>query len=357
MPGKPFVDLPWDGLSDQPHVIADRAIRQQLRRGTWPELLKQVATGAVCLPAWALVFFGLRAAPKSVAELAGVAISPRPDEPQALIDLVAELGLQRLQIRCRPWIDGESERVWRCLEAFPGHEVLLVVPQDRRAVCEPEAFAAELHRLCSEAPGPVRTVQVGNAVNRLKWGCASIGEYLPLLGQANAVLADFPHLQLAGSAVIDFEPLATLRSLVNGHRWQADICSALLYVDRRGAPQNTQLGIFDTARKIRAVASAVRLSRKCANRLWITEVNWPLRGTGAHAPTSAAECVDEEAAGRYLADYLRIAAATGLVERVYVWQLIAKGYGLVDPDGLRRRPAFAAIRQLVSSETTPPSPS
>ncbi len=56
--------------------------------------------------------------------------------------------------------------------------------------------------------------------------------------------------------------------------------------------------------------------------------------------------VDEETQADYLARYYLLALASGMVERVYWWQLVAKGYGLVDPTGLRRRPAFHALATL-----------
>jgi hypothetical protein len=60
--------------------------------------------------------------------------------------------------------------------------------------------------------------------------------------------------------------------------------------------------------------------------------------------------VDEEAQADYLARYMILVLSTGLVERVFWWQPIAKGYGLVDVDAatgaLRRRPAFWALAHL-----------
>jgi hypothetical protein len=58
-----------------------------------------------------------------------------------------------------------------------------------------------------------------------------------------------------------------------------------------------------------------------------------------------------------------LALGTGLVERVYWWQLVARGYGLVMPTEsgeLRRRPSFAALatltRQLEGSTFLGPLP-
>jgi hypothetical protein len=59
--------------------------------------------------------------------------------------------------------------------------------------------------------------------------------------------------------------------------------------------------------------------------------------------------VDEPTQADYLARYLLATLGTGLVERVYWWRLVARGYGLIAPerDGtLRRRPSFRALATL-----------
>ena len=55
----------------------------------------------------------------------------------------------------------------------------------------------------------------------------------------------------------------------------------------------------------------------------------------------------EQEQADYLVRYYLLALGTGAVERVFWWQMIAKGYGLVDPAGLRRRPAFEAFKTLI----------
>ena len=80
----------------------------------------------------------------------------------------------------------------------------------------------------------------------------------------------------------------------------------------------------------------------------MTEVNWPL-AEGPHSPAGRAVAVDEATQADYLARYFLLALGSGLAERVYWWQLVARGYGLLDPqaDGtLRRRPAFHALAAL-----------
>ena len=82
-------------------------------------------------------------------------------------------------------------------------------------------------------------------------------------------------------------------------------------------------------------------------------MNWPLTGTDYWSPTSGDEQVSEEQAATFLREYYQIAHASGLVERVYWWQLVHPGYGLVDSRGgtLRRRPAFHELRRLIAGET------
>src|SRR5690606_32316797 len=99
-------------------------------------------------------------------------------------------------------------------------------------------------------------------------------------------------------------------------------------------------------------AACIRFSNKSERRFWITEVNWPLKDQGEYAPTGEAERVSEEDAGRYLTEYYEDAWNSQLVDRVYWWQLVAKGFGLMEPmdDGtLRPRPAYHAFKEILEN--------
>jgi hypothetical protein len=147
--------------------------------------------------------------------------------------------------------------------------------------------------------------------------------------------------------VIDFELHATAAAVNLGRGGvRFDALASLLYVDRRGAPENRQAG-FDTVGKTTLLKAIADTARNCAPRSWITEVNWPLR-EGPHAPAGRSVAVDEQTQADYLARYYLLALGSGMVERVFWWQAIARGYGLVAPEGgrLRRRPAFAALAAL-----------
>ena len=352
---RPFFKVPWHDTSDQPQRVFDRELKQSLRLQSLPCYLRMLAVLVLYLPLLLIAYVQQSLRKKHSAprrrDFLGVAISPPRDDTQksALREAVADLGVRHLSIRVNAG-ERELEDDLAFINEWSDYQVLVTLCFDRRLVCEDlyrEHFCRELfYRL----PAHACTVQVGNAINRLKWGCSNVDEYLQVAEDIARIAAEFPHIALIGSSVIDFEPAVTLASLIHRRqvRWQA--CAALLYVDRRGSPYNRQYGLFATEEKIRTVSAMLACSRRCDPRLWITEVNWPLRGHGEWAPTSGQECVDEDSAAQFLEEYCQIAYGTGLVERVYVWQMVARGYGLIDDSegDLRRRPAYAALQSWLS---------
>ena len=127
-----------------------------------------------------------------------------------------------------------------------------------------------------------------------------------------------------------------------------------MYVDRRGAPSNTQMGIFDTKNKIDMLYSLVRLSPKIkTDDIYITEVNWPLSNTAPYAPTSEKECVSEDKYAKYMVDYLNITKNSRKVSKVFWHQLIAPGYGLIDNrEGIiRKTKAFYDFKELLAKSS------
>jgi len=341
--------LPWDHRSDQPARLRG-ALRRRLRRRAWSDWALTAAQAATLAPLLALRRPGLpRDEPVAPREALGVGVSPLDHDPVRLRDCLDELGCPRILVRF------EWRRMHRWDElaaalAVLDRPALAVLVQDRPAVCDHRRWRAGLHRFYRALPQQVEAVQALQAVNRLKWGCATVGEGLPLAALACSAHHRFaPELPLLGSSVIDFEPLPTLRSLVTARPVCYHAAAALLYVDRRGGPTARQYGCFDLRRKIDLLATIAAVSPHVAdNRLWLTEVNWPLVGAGGWAPTSQSEAVSETRAGTWLGDYCRIALATGRVARIYPWQLAARGYGLVDPVTWRRRPAFHALRELLA---------
>jgi len=194
--------------------------------------------------------------------------------------------------------------------------------------------------------------QIGTTINRAKWGFFAVKEYLDFYKIVQTIRDDkYNTFNLIGPSVIDFEYHYTIRSLFNNFDIKFDKLSSLLYVDRRGAPTNTQMGIFDTKNKIDMLYALVKMSPKMkTNEIYITEVNWPLSGTAPYAPTSEHECVSEDLYVKYMLDYFQIVKSTTKVKKVFWHQLIAPGYGLVDNrDGrIRKTKAFYEFKKLLN---------
>jgi hypothetical protein len=221
------------------------------------------------------------------------------------------------------------------------------VAQNRELVRDRARWRAALEEIGERFDGLASEAQIGHAINRSKWGVWNQREYAELVAAAGEVLGTARGMKILGPAVIDFELYATCIALDwadNPVRF--DAVTSLLYVDRRGAPENRQAGLdaVDKATLLRAVIST---SRHGDRPSWITEVNWPLR-EGPHSPAGRHVAVSEEAQADYLARYYLLLLGSGLVERVYWWQLVARGYGLADRSdrALRRRPSWHALAFL-----------
>jgi len=122
-----------------------------------------------------------------------------------------------------------------------------------------------------------------------------------------------------------------------------------LYVDRMGAPENRQYG-WDTSKKLALLKAVIDGCGQGKRDLWITEVNWPLEGTGKYSPASGKPNVSEKQQADYLVRYYILTLASGLVERIFWWQLVAPGYGLIDnrPRQWRKRESFHALKTLAA---------
>lgn len=348
----------WDTLSDQPHSHASRWERARVRLADAPSHLASFAALAGAVPRIRRRYRELAAAGSAPRPFPwpepGIALRPWPANPAALLAAFDELGARRALLRLHPWQErhDDEEALARELRAR-GVELAFALPQSRELVNDRARWRAAIEELAARFRPFGRRFQIGQAVNRSKWGVWSHDEYLELAATAAEILrrplAGAAETELFGPAVIDFEAHATAAIVNRRHpTLRLDGLASLLYVDRRGAPENRQLG-FDAAAKVRLLAAIAGTGRLVdSGRQWISEVNWPLR-EGPHSPAGRAVAVDEERQADYLARFFLLAAGTGCVERIDWWQLVAKGYGLIDPevDGrLRRRPAFHAFATL-----------
>jgi hypothetical protein len=243
-----------------------------------------------------------------------------------------------------------------------GWNVSAALVQDRRAVLEPASWRQFVLAVCDGLDGAVAWIEAGHATNRVKWGLWRPAEYGQLLAPVAEAAARHPALRFTGPAAIDFEfpfAAAALRRVPSGLRFWA--MSHHLYVDRRGAPENRQ-GAFATLEKLALGRALARAGGVCDDRFIVSEVNWPLLGTGVYSPVGAPyespgprlndPSVSEADYAAYMVRYILIAVCSGLADEVVWWRLAAHGYGLVDdsdPSGWRPREAFHALRTLLST--------
>ena len=345
----------WDHLSDQPHQHATRGQRARVR----------LADAAAHGEALAAV---LSAAPRTwwryrqlSAELfrapvrldgIGVALRPQSENPESLLSALEETGVRKVLLRLHPWeADHRAEQELATELHRRGYELAFALPQNRDLVRDLERWSAAVEELAESFTPFGRHFQIGQAINRSKWGVWTYREYLDLAARASQILRRRSDVKILGPAVIDFEFQATA-AVLNMRREDVhfDVVSSLLYVDRRGAPENSQLG-FDSVGKAALLKAIAETGKNCDGKCWVTEVNWPL-WEGPHSPAGRSVSVDEDTQADYLVRYYLQVLASGMVDRVYWWQLAARGYGLTvsESDGShRRRPSHRALAQLVRS--------
>ena len=337
----------WDSYSDQPHIIKDKAYKREQKKKHLFSYITMLLLFIILLPISMIVHFFVRADKKNCKIGLGVNLD-KGDEQYALVD---ELGVSHLIIRLPLWEMDRLDEYVEFIERFDGKHIVVNILQDREHIEDHQLLERDVKRLFNALKGVVNEFQVANAVNRAKWGFFSMSEYLAFYQCVQTLRdIDFPELKLIGPSVIDFEYYYTASALFNFRKLRFDALSALLYVDRRGSPYNTQYGLFDTQFKITVLRNLMRLSRKVNDKLYLTEVNWPLLGTAPYAPTSETECIDEQTYAEYMRDYLMSVQQSGQVDRVYWHQLIAPGYGLVDNrnEQIRKMPAFEVFKEVVA---------
>lgn len=357
---EPFMNIPWDARSEQPKVIRHRRGMVWRIKDAWLDHLKAVLTflffmPLVCMHHAAMsrgrIAPGWRQRGDDPVDFMGLAVALHSCDPERLAAEIRRLGVKHVLLRVPVWETGELDKYVKFIDSLPEQEFVVCILQDRPHVIEREMWRQKLRAVVDACWPRVRTFQIGHGPNRTKWGFFSGSEFLSFASEAETLRNSHPGIELSGPAILDFEPIPLLRTLVHGYPIHWDAVSCGLYVDRRGSPRNRQMLAFDLKNKIRCFAACISCSRSATRRFWITEVNWPIRNQGAYSPVRETECVSEEDAGRYLREYYQDAWNEKIVERVYWWQLVAKGFGLMDvrKDGtLRERPAYHEFRELLA---------
>ncbi len=341
---KPYV---WDNYSDQPAQLKDRAFKKNGRKKELFSLIYTYLSSLFLLPVFMLLQHLVKPRSINTKHFFGMSVNLEyfPEESVALVN---ELEVDTLLIRLPLWEMNNLKHYVDFIQQFSDKKIILNIMQDREHVTDLKLLEKDLILIFQALQNNVALFQVGTTINRAKWGFFSVGEYLRFFQVAYRLKrATFHDIKLMGPSVIDFEYHFTLHALFNFFRLKYDALSSLLYVDRRGAPENRQMG-FDLLKKIKLLDALSYFSPKTKRELYLTETNWPITKTAPYAPTSEHECISESLYTEYMLRYYLLAFASQRVDAVYWHQLIAPGYGLIDSrDGLKKREAFEAFRVML----------
>lgn len=358
----------WDDRSDQAFSALERKERVRLypRARSWRMLKATVAAAWSVRKHYRTNKARAFSAPVNLRDRIGIALDPDGKSMDVELQLLNKLGAVPALLR---FCHHEGRSRWheqaelvRKLSAA-GHEVKIALVQDRRALQEPDAWCQFVLEVLELSHEHIAAVEFGHAINRVKWGIWDFEELKRLYAPLIELRKRYPALNITGPATIDFEYPFMLAAM---GEWPQQVPPAALshhlYVDRRGAPENPQNG-FNAIDKF-ALASAIASYLQVPDsKVVVSEVNWPISGTSIYSPVTspfeyplakpgevADNGVDESAYSDYMLRYIVLALCSGLVDRVFWWRLVARGYGLVDKsdDGeLRERPAFLALQHFL----------
>ncbi len=340
---KPYI---WDQYSDQPHVLKDKAYKKAHKKLALASYIKTFFTSLIVLPLSlvAMPFVNRKVIKTNEFFCLGVDFEREVEES---IKLIEELNVIHILVRIKLWEIESLQDLKYFLLKLDNKKITLKILQDRENVIDLKLFTNNLTNIFHSLDGLVDIYEIGSTINRSKWGFFSVDEYNAFFKAAYDLKEKkFPTHTLIGSGVIDFEYHFTAHTLFNFFNYKYDGISALLYVDRRGAPENMQFG-FALSDKIAWLSTMIWLSKKTTQKLYLTETNWPLSNTAPYAPTSEKECVSVEVYADYMLRYYLLAFASQQVDAVSWHQLIAPGYGLVDNrDGIQKYPAFQTYKTM-----------
>jgi len=345
----------WDDKSLQPTVILGKRERMKFRARF--DGVRMVGSQLRHLPSisrqYRTIVSTAYRSPVGMRDRAGLCVEADAQSFPRAIDCLQ--GMEGIPIMVRCYAHRGHRGLQECVAAVVelgarGHEVSLGIVQSRKSVMEPAGWNAYLEAVFAALHDRVRFVEIGHALNRVKWGVWSFAEAVRLYETVGSLRARYPAVKILGPAVNDFEfhyfppLLARLPGVFDG-------LSSHLYVDRRGAPENLQ-GPFSLLEKC-AMGRAIA-GRFDVPGFYVTETNWPLTGPGEYSPVQghvsyagqaqSRLAVDEQTYAAYMVRYLLISLCSGFCERVWWWNLASRGFGLVDDrDGWRRRPGWRAL--------------
>jgi hypothetical protein len=340
----------WNPFADQPHNVAPKKerFRYHLRfaPGYFALLFSNIRKAIPVLIRYQKYKRDMYKMPLPLKHPFGIALSPHGRDSEEVLKNLDRLGVRNVLVRVPSWERDKLDEYKKFVEGISSRDLDVVISllQRREDVLDPKIWAQFVDDVFSRLKPYASHFEIGHAWNRTKWGVWDFREYLKLL-RPSVPLAQEHQVRLIGPAVIDFEFHLYPIVLKTG---AYDKVSSLLYVDRVGAPENKQYG-WDTTEKVTLLKAVVDACLKEKPEIWITEMNWPIAGTGKYSPAVGDMNVTEEEQADFLVRYFVLCLSTGYVSRIYWWQLVAPGYGLIDsrPEKWRLRPGFFAFRSLV----------
>jgi len=339
----------WDTYSDQPYQLKDKVYKKMMRKHAFFSLAQTFFTALIILPLSLLMMPWVRrkAIDSTTFFCMGVDFER---EPQVTLALLEELEVTNILIRFKLWEMQKLDTLKEFILACPNKKITLKIIQDREHIEDLALLRKDLQTIFLALNSLITLFEIGSTINRAKWGFFSVHEYNLFYQVAyDLKISQFKNIKLIGSGVIDFEYHFSAHTLFNFFKTSYEGVSSLLYVDRRGAPENMQMG-FTLLDKIALLSTMVWLSPKSSHELYITETNWPLSNTAPYAPTSEHECVSQEVYADFMLRYYLLAFATQQVNSVSWHQLIAPGYGLIDNrEGIVKRPAFEVYKTMLKN--------
>ena len=347
----------WDYQSNQPHVLNNNKLKRKIALLSWYANLKIIFASIFALFVAPFFFLNNRESYGKKIDSFGLCVNlDKPVGSQKLISndelykMIDELAVDNILVRI-PLADFDNiEKYIHFIANLQGKDVLVCILQDREHIEEKNLTKQRLDYIFSNLCSKVKTFQIGNSINRKKWAFVSIDEYFSFFKIAyDLKKIKFPKIKLLGSNIIDFDLPFFARSIFHFKSIFYDGIATQLYVDRRGGPEEKQLG-FNIVSKIKAYSALASASRNTSNELYITEVNWPLQGMGEWSP-SKEYLIEEPFQSRYMIRYYLLMLASGKVKKCYWHQLVAPGYGLVNTlDGeIDKRDAFFCFKYMIGA--------
>ena len=345
----------WDYHSNQPHVLNNKKLKKKIALMAWFANLKILFASIYALLVGPYFYIKNRGFSEKMIDSFGLCVNlDMPVESQKiinneeLIEMINELGVDNILVRI-PLADFDNIKKYiDFIRNLDDKNVLVSILQDREHIEEKYLTKQRLDYVFTRLSDKVKTFQIGNSINRKKWAFVSVDEYFSFFKIAYDLKRNkFPQIKLLGSNIIDFDLPFFSRSIFHFKSIFYDGIATQLYVDRRGSPEEKQLG-FNTLKKIKAYAALARASRNTTNDLYITEVNWPLQNMQRWSP-SAEYLIDESLQSRYLIRYYLFTLASGEIKKCYWHQLVAPGYGLVNNlnGTIEKRDAYYCFKFMI----------